>query len=207
MTAAPARHRLVSSDPRDLADRLGEALQVYVAAMGYPPSTARQRRALWLDHVRRPGWRAVGWLDAGGRAARHRLRLHRRSRASGGTRRSGAACAAPRPRRATGCTTTSSSPSCTSAPTPRASGSARACCGRCSPGTDRRRRAAVDARVRPPAAGPRVAALPAHGLRGRAARPPLHRRLPPVRRAGRDAAARPPAPRPRTPTASTSACA
>ena len=34
--------------------------------MGYPPGTARQRRTLWLDHVRRPGWRAVGWLDPAG---------------------------------------------------------------------------------------------------------------------------------------------
>ena len=39
-------------------------------------------------------------------------------------------------------------------------------------------------------AGPRLAAVPAHRLRGRAARPPLHRRLPPLRRAGRHAAAR-----------------
>ncbi|MDN5747875.1 MAG: GNAT family N-acetyltransferase [Pseudonocardia sp.] len=63
MTTAPARH-LVRLGPADLADRVGEALQVYVAAMGYPPSTARHRRTLWLDHIRRPGWRAVGWLDA-----------------------------------------------------------------------------------------------------------------------------------------------
>ena len=66
MTSAPARPRLVELDGRDLADRLGEALQIYVTAMGYPPSTARQRRSLWLDHVRRPGWRAVGWLDPAG---------------------------------------------------------------------------------------------------------------------------------------------
>lgn len=65
VTTAPAR-QLVQLGPGDLADRLNEALQVYVAAMGYPPSTARHRRALWLDHVRRPGWRAVGWLDAAG---------------------------------------------------------------------------------------------------------------------------------------------
>ncbi|MGI5129346.1 GNAT family N-acetyltransferase [Pseudonocardia sp. CA-107938] len=62
VTTAPAR-RLVELGPEDLAARLDEALQVYVSAMGYPPSTARQRRALWLDHVRRPGWRAVGWVD------------------------------------------------------------------------------------------------------------------------------------------------
>lgn len=62
MTTAPARH-LVEFGPSDLAERVGEALGVYVAAMGYPPGTARHRRTLWLDHVRRPGWRAVGWLD------------------------------------------------------------------------------------------------------------------------------------------------
>jgi GNAT superfamily N-acetyltransferase len=66
VTAAPTRPRLVELDARDLADRLAEALHVYVAAMGYPPGTARQRRSLWLDHVRRPGWRAVGWLDPAG---------------------------------------------------------------------------------------------------------------------------------------------
>jgi ribosomal protein S18 acetylase RimI-like enzyme len=65
VTTAPAR-QLVTLGPGDLADRLNEALQVYVSAMGYPPSTARQRRALWLDHIHRPGWRAVGWLDNGG---------------------------------------------------------------------------------------------------------------------------------------------
>jgi ribosomal protein S18 acetylase RimI-like enzyme len=62
VTTAPARH-LVQLGPGELAERLAEALDVYIAAMGYPPGTARQRRALWLDHVRRPGWRAVGWVD------------------------------------------------------------------------------------------------------------------------------------------------
>jgi ribosomal protein S18 acetylase RimI-like enzyme len=66
VTTAPPRHRLVELGPAELADRLGEALGVYVTAMGYPTSTARQRRALWLDHVRRPGWRCVAWLDAAG---------------------------------------------------------------------------------------------------------------------------------------------
>jgi ribosomal protein S18 acetylase RimI-like enzyme len=65
VTTAPAR-QLVTLGPGDLAERLNEALQVYVSAMGYPPSTARQRRALWLDHVHRPGWRAVGWIEDGG---------------------------------------------------------------------------------------------------------------------------------------------
>jgi ribosomal protein S18 acetylase RimI-like enzyme len=64
VTAAPAR-QLVQLGAGGFTDRLSEALQVYVGAMGYPPSTARQRRALWLDHMRRPGWRAVGWVGAG----------------------------------------------------------------------------------------------------------------------------------------------
>lgn len=62
MTRAPA-HRLVELGPDQLADRLAEALQIYVSAMGYPAATARQRRTLWLEHQRRAGWRAVGWLD------------------------------------------------------------------------------------------------------------------------------------------------
>jgi len=66
VTTAPARH-LVQLGPGEITERLSEALDVYVTAMGYPPSTARQRRALWLDHVRRPGWRAVGWVDAADR--------------------------------------------------------------------------------------------------------------------------------------------
>ncbi len=45
--------------PRDMADHLGEALRVYVSAMGYPPGTESQRAAMWLDHTRRRGWRAV----------------------------------------------------------------------------------------------------------------------------------------------------
>ena len=45
---------------------MSEALDIYVAAMGYPRSTARMRRTLWLDHARRPGWRARGWIDPAG---------------------------------------------------------------------------------------------------------------------------------------------
>ena len=63
MTRAPAR-RLVKLGADELTGRLAEALHIYVSAMGYPPGTARQRRTLWLDHMRRPGWAAVGWLDS-----------------------------------------------------------------------------------------------------------------------------------------------
>lgn len=65
VTTAPA-HNLVQLGSADLTARLGDALQIYVAAMGYPPGTARQRRSVWLDHVRRPGWRAVGAVDSTG---------------------------------------------------------------------------------------------------------------------------------------------
>ena len=53
--------------PADFAGRLDEALAIYVAAMGYPPGTARQRAPMWNEHTRRPGWRAVAALDDGGR--------------------------------------------------------------------------------------------------------------------------------------------
>lgn len=66
MTTAPPRNRLVALTPEALAVRISEALDVYVAAMGYPRGTGRQRRSLWLNHSRRPGWRAMGWLDPAG---------------------------------------------------------------------------------------------------------------------------------------------
>jgi ribosomal protein S18 acetylase RimI-like enzyme len=63
VTRAPAR-RLVELSAEQLTGRLAEALHIYVSAMGYPPGTARQRRTLWLEHLNRPDWRAVGWLDS-----------------------------------------------------------------------------------------------------------------------------------------------
>ena len=66
VTSAPAR-QLVELTPAALAGRIDEALRVYVEAMGYPPSTARHRRSLWLDHTRRPGWRGVAWIDGADR--------------------------------------------------------------------------------------------------------------------------------------------
>jgi GNAT superfamily N-acetyltransferase len=63
VTAAPEEARLVDLDPAELPGRLDEALDLYVAAMGYPPGTARQRAPMWLEHSRRPGWRAVAALD------------------------------------------------------------------------------------------------------------------------------------------------
>lgn len=53
---------LVDMSPQDMANRLGEALRIYVTAMGYPPGTESQRAAMWLDHTRRRGWHAVAAL-------------------------------------------------------------------------------------------------------------------------------------------------
>jgi len=44
--------------------RLRDALAVYVDAMRYPRGTENQRAAMWLEHIRRPGWQGVGVVDA-----------------------------------------------------------------------------------------------------------------------------------------------
>jgi ribosomal protein S18 acetylase RimI-like enzyme len=64
VTAAPARVTIAPLAAAQFLDRLTEALTVYVTAMGYPRPTVRQRAPLWREHVRRPGWRAVGAIDA-----------------------------------------------------------------------------------------------------------------------------------------------
>ena len=64
MTAAPPRVRLVRFTATELANRLTEALRVYVTAMGYPRSAIRQRAPLWREHTHRAGWQGVGALDA-----------------------------------------------------------------------------------------------------------------------------------------------
>lgn len=66
MTAAPSRVQPVDLDRVGFVGRVDEALRLYVAAMGYAPSTGRHRRTLWLEHMNRPGWRAVGALDRAG---------------------------------------------------------------------------------------------------------------------------------------------
>ncbi|WP_206518195.1 GNAT family N-acetyltransferase [Rhodococcus sp. X156] len=38
---------------------MGEALGIYVAAMGYPRGTERQRAPMWAEHALRVGWHAV----------------------------------------------------------------------------------------------------------------------------------------------------
>ena len=42
---------------------MGEALAIYVAAMGYPVGTESHRAAMWAEHALRPGWAAVAALQ------------------------------------------------------------------------------------------------------------------------------------------------
>lgn len=51
---------LIDLSPAEMARRLGDALQVYVTAMGYPPGTEHHRAGMWLEHIQRTGWHAVG---------------------------------------------------------------------------------------------------------------------------------------------------
>ncbi len=61
MTAAPSRHppRLVDLTAEQLRPLLGEAIDVYVTAMRYPPGAARQRSPMWMEHMLRAGWRCT----------------------------------------------------------------------------------------------------------------------------------------------------
>ncbi|MCB1286309.1 MAG: GNAT family N-acetyltransferase [Mycobacterium sp.] len=54
---------LIDLSPSDMQVRLGDALTVYVDAMRYPRGTENQRAPMWLEHTRRPGWRAVAVVD------------------------------------------------------------------------------------------------------------------------------------------------
>ncbi|BBY01352.1 GNAT family N-acetyltransferase [Mycobacterium seoulense] len=55
---------LIDLPPTDMERRLGDALKVYVDAMRYPRGTENQRAGMWLEHIRRSGWRGVGVVDA-----------------------------------------------------------------------------------------------------------------------------------------------
>ncbi|MBI2701840.1 MAG: N-acetyltransferase [Mycobacterium sp.] len=62
---------LIDLPAREMTRRLGDALGVYVDAMRYPKGTENQRAGMWLEHTRRPGWKAVAAVevateDAGG---------------------------------------------------------------------------------------------------------------------------------------------
>lgn len=55
---------LIDLSPADMQRRLGDALSVYVDAMRYPRGTEDQRASMWLEHTRRPGWKAVACVEA-----------------------------------------------------------------------------------------------------------------------------------------------
>ena len=54
---------LIDLSPNDMERRLNDALGVYVDAMRYPRGTENQRAAMWLEHMRRPGWKAVAAIE------------------------------------------------------------------------------------------------------------------------------------------------
>lgn len=54
---------LIDLAPSDMERRLSDALGVYVDAMRYPRGTENQRAAMWLEHMRRPGWKAVAAIN------------------------------------------------------------------------------------------------------------------------------------------------
>ena len=55
--------RLIDLSPSDMQQRLGDALGVYVDAMHYPRGTEGQRASMWLEHIRRDGWKAVAAVE------------------------------------------------------------------------------------------------------------------------------------------------
>ncbi|KWX69130.1 N-acetyltransferase [Mycobacterium sp. NAZ190054] len=55
--------RLIDLSPSDMQQRLGDALAVYVDAMRYPRGTEDQRASMWLEHIRRSGWKAVAAVE------------------------------------------------------------------------------------------------------------------------------------------------
>ncbi|BBY67606.1 GNAT family N-acetyltransferase [Mycolicibacterium helvum] len=54
---------LIDLSPDDMAQRLHDALTVYVDAMRYPRGTEGQRAAMWLEHTRRQGWKGVAAIE------------------------------------------------------------------------------------------------------------------------------------------------
>jgi ribosomal protein S18 acetylase RimI-like enzyme len=55
--------RLIDLSPGEMQQRLGDALAVYVDAMRYPRGTEDQRASMWLEHIRRRGWKAVAAIE------------------------------------------------------------------------------------------------------------------------------------------------
>lgn len=59
----PDAVELVELDPAAFRARVGELLDIYVAAMRYPAGTAEARVPLWSEHSRRPDFRCVIAVD------------------------------------------------------------------------------------------------------------------------------------------------
>lgn len=54
-----AHPRLAELDQAAFRSALPQLLEIYVAAMGYPPGTSDARAPLWSEHARRAGFRCV----------------------------------------------------------------------------------------------------------------------------------------------------
>ena len=59
----PPAPRILELSPHDATLWLPAAVQIYVAAMQYPPDTASHRLPLWRDHLGRPGYAAYGAIQ------------------------------------------------------------------------------------------------------------------------------------------------
>ena len=57
---------LIDLSPSVMQHRLADALAVYVDAMRYPRGTEDQRASMWLEHIRRDGWKAVAAVETPG---------------------------------------------------------------------------------------------------------------------------------------------
>jgi ribosomal protein S18 acetylase RimI-like enzyme len=61
--------RLAPLEPGTFRTALPDLLEVYLAAMRYPPGTGEARAPLWADHSRRDGFRCVAAVDEDGSVA------------------------------------------------------------------------------------------------------------------------------------------
>ena len=61
--------RLARLEPGVFRTALPDLLEVYLAAMRYPPGTAEARAPLWADHSRRDGFRCMVAVDQDGSVA------------------------------------------------------------------------------------------------------------------------------------------
>lgn len=57
------RARIVDLSRDALHARMGEALAIYVSAMGYPRGAEAHRAPMWAEHALRTGWQAVAALE------------------------------------------------------------------------------------------------------------------------------------------------